>query len=96
MWGVIGRVGVIFAIAIGAFATLEFAVHHHIKGLVPVIWDATSWDSPQTLAIILSYGIFASALWLTVRLKAMRSPLVQRLYVTLWNGGFFGVPTQRI
>ncbi len=94
MKGVVFRVGAIMLGAFVAFAGLEYLVHHHLRELVPVIWDSTEWSSPHAIAIFLSYLIFASTLWIPTLLKDPGSEISRKLYLYLWNGGYFGVTRQ--
>lgn len=83
-------------IAVTAYALIELSIGRFLGDNIPVIWAAGGWHSPQGLVSIAAYAIFVMGLWLSAALQRPAGPRMRRLYMLLWNGGYFSQKTTRI
>jgi NAD(P)H-quinone oxidoreductase subunit 5 len=74
---------------------LEQGLGHYVATEIATPETVSSWRHPIFLVNAFGYLIFAVGFCLSNALLAQKSPFSRRLYMYLWNGGYFGHYTTR-
>ncbi len=83
-------------IAIGVYALIEYSIGRFLLGHIPEALESGSWASPHGLVSLTAYAVFVVGLWLSAALQRPAGPRMRRLYMYLWNGGYFSQQSTRI
>ncbi len=77
------------------YLVLEQGLGHYVATEIATPETVVSWSDPVFMVNALGYLIFAVGFCLSNILLAQKSGLARRLYIYLWNGGYFGQHTTR-
>ena len=89
----LGHLAIIFMGAATLCGFIEYILLHKLGGLVPRVWGTNWGHSHQWMTCFVTYFIFVGGLWCTSLLIDPKSPILHKLYVYFWNGGYFSERT---
>lgn len=95
-FSVYGRILSVLALAVGVFVAVEMWLNQAFGSHAGFFATPVELTNPQVIAAFLSYGLFCAGFWLNSLLMAPQSPWSKRLYMYLWNGGYFSYRTSRV
>lgn len=93
---VYGRIFSVLVLASGIFLAVEVWLSQALGRQAPFFVIPVEVNDPQVIAAILSYGLFCVGFWLSSLLMVPESRWSKKLYMYLWNGGYFSYRTSRL
>lgn len=89
-------VSIALIVAFSVYAMIEYSMSNFLQGLVPRVWESMVWKSGQIGVGTFAFIIFISGFWLSGKLMQPNTTFLKKLYIYLWNGGYFSVNSSRI
>lgn len=87
---------IVLIIAGCVYAGIEYMISDLLSGQVPAVSDPSPWRSLRMTASVIAFTLFVGCFWLSGSLMQPDSLYLKRLYVYLWNGGYFGHMSSRM
>jgi NAD(P)H-quinone oxidoreductase subunit 5 len=91
-----GYLAVTFGVAALLCGIVEVNLLRSLGALAPVTWGTNWAHAQQWITCLVTYLIFVAGLWLSGLLIEPKSPVLYRLYMYFWNGGYFSERTTRL
>lgn len=92
---VYGSIALLLCFGLVCYALVDIGLAHFLAGTVPSLEISHQITKANVFFIALALGIFVATFYTAGQLMNPRTPFFKRLYVHIWNGGYFTPLTHR-